>query len=345
MSVNEDWDVEQHKVEYESDEHWELRRKFLLAHKDKFSEDMLVCLAQVFVNVELLGCRYPQETMDLVKELSQDVAAEYREKQKKKLQRTFVEASEAASSKVKGCVAKTSNVTESSVSNTSSHILNTDNLSCKKHRSMKIKKLETSRILPSNVTKESVSNTINYDYQSHQSPDIEERPSKKLKTKEDISSFNQDLHKDQDLHGAIVLFERPGDNVQTILEISAAVSGMALTWNYSKIEQGWECSLNIDSQQLSCSINTNKKEARKEAATIALEKLQKRCYTVKVKQDLDKKSDITVTTDEIKSQESIPDDDWKVSNCVGKKLMKMMGWAGGGLGKSEQGIMEPMSAM
>lgn len=58
MSVNEDWDVEQHKVEYESDEHWELRRNFLLAHKDKFSEDALVCLAQVFVNVELLGCRY-----------------------------------------------------------------------------------------------------------------------------------------------------------------------------------------------------------------------------------------------------------------------------------------------
>jgi len=56
--VNEDWDVEQHKVEYESDEHWELRRKFLLAHKDKFTEDMLVCLAQVFVNIELLGCRY-----------------------------------------------------------------------------------------------------------------------------------------------------------------------------------------------------------------------------------------------------------------------------------------------
>lgn len=58
MSVNEDWDVEQHKVEYESDEHWELRRNFLLSHKDKFSEDALVCLAQVFVNVELLGCRY-----------------------------------------------------------------------------------------------------------------------------------------------------------------------------------------------------------------------------------------------------------------------------------------------
>lgn len=40
--------------------------------------------------------------MDLVAELSEEIAAEYREKQKTKLQRTFVKASDAASSKVKG---------------------------------------------------------------------------------------------------------------------------------------------------------------------------------------------------------------------------------------------------
>lgn len=40
--------------------------------------------------------------MDLVAELSKDIVTEYREKQKTKLQRTFVKASEAASSKVKG---------------------------------------------------------------------------------------------------------------------------------------------------------------------------------------------------------------------------------------------------
>lgn len=57
MSINEDWDVEKHKTEHECDEHWELKRKFLIANKKKFPEDDLVCLAQVFSNVELLGCR------------------------------------------------------------------------------------------------------------------------------------------------------------------------------------------------------------------------------------------------------------------------------------------------
>jgi len=53
-------------------------------------------------NYVLYKFSYPEKTMDIVKKLSEDIAAEYREKQKKKLQRTFVGASEAASSKVKG---------------------------------------------------------------------------------------------------------------------------------------------------------------------------------------------------------------------------------------------------
>lgn len=47
-------------------------------------------------------CRYPAETMHLVASLSEGVADRYREKQKGRLQRTFVQASDAAGAKAKG---------------------------------------------------------------------------------------------------------------------------------------------------------------------------------------------------------------------------------------------------
>lgn len=132
-----------------------------------------------------------------------------------------------------GCVAKTS-VTERSIPNISNCIMsNTDSHTDQSHKkhSKKNKQLDAKKALPPNTVKEPVSNTS--DYQSYKNSDIEERPSKRLKTKEDVA------FKDQDLYGDIVLFERPGDNAQTILEVSAAVSGMTLTCNYSKIEEGW----------------------------------------------------------------------------------------------------------
>ncbi|EFN61984.1 NF-kappa-B-repressing factor [Camponotus floridanus] len=276
MSVNEDWDVEQHKVEYESDEHWELRRNFLLAHKNKFSEDALVCLAQVFVNVELLGCRYPQETMDLVKELSENIAAKYREKQKKKLQRTFVEASQAASSKVKGCVASTSTVTEERILSTPNNISNTTKHIDQLHQNCNSKKRSFR-----NINKSGKLSTTNCNYESCEKSNIKR-----------------------------------------------------------------ECSIYINSKKVACYTNSNKKTAKNEAAIAALNELRKHCYTIKVKQNLDSKSNVTVTTKEMKPQECMPDNDWKASSsCIGEELMRRMGWTGGGLGKSEQGVIEPMSAI
>jgi hypothetical protein len=46
--------------------------------------------------------RYPTETMQLVASLSEGIADGYREKQKGRLQRTFVQASDAAGAKAKG---------------------------------------------------------------------------------------------------------------------------------------------------------------------------------------------------------------------------------------------------
>ncbi|XP_055587927.1 uncharacterized protein LOC129740315 [Uranotaenia lowii] len=100
QQANTDWNIESYRTQYEPEEHWELRRSFMERHQNWIPEDELVCLAQVFVNVELLRCRYPVETMARLKELSDGVADEYRNSRRNKLQRTFVSASDAAASKV-----------------------------------------------------------------------------------------------------------------------------------------------------------------------------------------------------------------------------------------------------
>lgn len=102
MSFDTNWDIDYYKTDYESDEHWELRRSFIEAHKDKFPENDLVCLAQVFTNIEFLGCRYPAATMERVAALSKDVAEKFRKSRATKLKRTFVGASDAAGAKAKG---------------------------------------------------------------------------------------------------------------------------------------------------------------------------------------------------------------------------------------------------
>ncbi|GLV43097.1 uncharacterized protein CBL_14225 [Carabus blaptoides fortunei] len=50
-------------------------------HKKNIPEDRLVSLAQVFCNVEFLGCRYAANTMELVEQLANQVEAvrKYRE--------------------------------------------------------------------------------------------------------------------------------------------------------------------------------------------------------------------------------------------------------------------------
>lgn len=56
MSFDTSWDVEKYKTEHETDEHWEFKKTFLSTHKNKYPEHRLVSLAQVFFNVEFLGC-------------------------------------------------------------------------------------------------------------------------------------------------------------------------------------------------------------------------------------------------------------------------------------------------
>ncbi|XP_023329460.1 partner of xrn-2 protein 1 [Eurytemora carolleeae] len=100
MTHNQDWDIDRYKTEHEPKHHWALKREFMERNKDRFPEHSLVCLANTLGNIEFMGCQYPQDTMDLIDELSMGLVQDYRENQKGKLQRTFVSGSVAANKKV-----------------------------------------------------------------------------------------------------------------------------------------------------------------------------------------------------------------------------------------------------
>jgi len=100
MTHCQNWDIEKYKSDHEPKHQWQLKKKFMEFHKDRFPEYELVGLAQTFGNVEFLGCQYPSETMEQIQELSLGVVGDYREQKKGKLQRTFVSCSDAANKKV-----------------------------------------------------------------------------------------------------------------------------------------------------------------------------------------------------------------------------------------------------
>ena len=57
MECDQDWDIEKYRQPYEPVEHWKLKEEFMKCHKNKFPQERLICLAQAYVNITLLGCR------------------------------------------------------------------------------------------------------------------------------------------------------------------------------------------------------------------------------------------------------------------------------------------------
>ena len=57
FNMEEDWDIEKYHNYFEPEEQWEMKKKFMEENKSMFTEERVVCLAQVLVNVEFLGTR------------------------------------------------------------------------------------------------------------------------------------------------------------------------------------------------------------------------------------------------------------------------------------------------
>ncbi|RWS07905.1 hypothetical protein B4U79_14308 [Dinothrombium tinctorium] len=65
--------VEKYRKKWEIDEHWKLRKAFILQHKDKFELNRLLCLSQMFVNIETMDTVYSNDLMALIERLAADI--------------------------------------------------------------------------------------------------------------------------------------------------------------------------------------------------------------------------------------------------------------------------------
>lgn len=138
----------------------------------------------------------------------------------------------------------------------------------------------------------------------------------------------------------IVLFEYPNDNPQSIVaRIANSNNNINVEWKFNNIGENVKCIILCNKKNIGQGVGQNQKASKKEASIVALEELKKHYYTIKVTKNL------TPTVPDgnlgLKNQ-PVTDDSLKGDN-IGSKMMKLMGWSGGGLGKQSQGITEPVS--
>ncbi|XP_062538451.1 uncharacterized protein LOC134206737 [Armigeres subalbatus] len=94
-SVPCDWDIDCYRNRFETDEHWELRRKFMEQYKKTIAEEELVALAQALSNSVLLNTVYCEEISAKLNLLGAAIAEEYLNSRRQFAQKLTVPASTA----------------------------------------------------------------------------------------------------------------------------------------------------------------------------------------------------------------------------------------------------------
>ena len=112
-----------------------------------------------------------------------------------------------------------------------------------------------------------------------------------------------------------------------------------LSYSCRMVSEGTECRLFVGDIMVASEIG-NKKYVKTQVGMAGLEILRETNWTLLIKQQVDG-DEPSITKDEVSTGQSanqaIPE-----SN-IGNKLLKLMGWAGGGVGKDGKGIAEPVS--
>ncbi|CAH2084015.1 unnamed protein product [Euphydryas editha] len=331
MSTDVSWDVEKYKEEHESDEHWLLRKAFMERWKNDYPEERLVCLARVFANMEFMGCRYPVEVMREVANLSHDVAQQYRKYKKTKLQRTFVSASDAAEDRAKG-VKREGGVIKDGPSQKNAKILfvpqsQHDNTNEQQNH---VSTIDTKA--DKNIEKDNDSNS----YDSKPIKNVQQDQNDYLKEMLalkclDVSTFSERMFDTE--FGKMVLLIRPWSTKLGNIQSSCQVCHLPITTTYVNNTMTLAIKGIVVAQATGLKV-----EAKKIVETIAWNKLRSQVASLMIKEQWIGQGERVSVGDVTKSREFGK----PVETSVAIKMMKLMGWKGGGLGADAQGIEEPI---
>lgn len=154
------------------------------------------------------------------------------------------------------------------------------------------------------------------------------------------NSINGDLSK-------FIIFERVGYETQAlhVLTSSCAINRAFLEFYYLPESNGvnMRCRIDLEGQTIVEASGVGKVNAKNMAALKAVEELRKTCWTIKIKQSIDCPIDSGISKDEVmgdieKQVQSIANDN------IGNKLLRKMGWSGGGVGaEGNKGRAEPVA--
>ncbi|KAK9758563.1 XRN-Two Binding Domain, XTBD [Popillia japonica] len=68
-----DWEVDKHREDTDTEEHWKLRKLFMEINKGQYPENHLVDLSKAFINMHFLDCQYSAPVTAVLKKLAQNI--------------------------------------------------------------------------------------------------------------------------------------------------------------------------------------------------------------------------------------------------------------------------------
>jgi len=141
------------------------------------------------------------------------------------------------------------------------------------------------------------------------------------------------------------------ENPCNVLNRSAGFCKTTVSWDIVPSDNSYRCKVKIVDNEIHSALGSTKNEARDKATQETLDMLSKKCYTILVKNKYLSAQGETIDANEL-SDPLNPNNDSKPTgnktqlpaSNIGHKLLQMMGWSGGGLGKGGSGISEPITA-